>query len=365
MPDRPYADETPLLRVTGLEKHFSTRRLLWRRGQPVRAVDGISFDLRASETLGLVGESGCGKSTAGQAVLRLIEPGAGTIEYDGQDITHVAGGELRRLRRELQIIFQDPYASLNPRMTVFEIVSEPWRVFREIAPRNTWRRAACDLLERVGLNADHANRYPHQFSGGQRQRIGIARALAMQPRVIVCDEPVSALDVSVQAQVINLLRSIQRDTGVAYLFISHDLSVVRHLCDRVMVMYLGRCVEVGPTSDRVFNAPTHPYTRALIDAVPVADPRPAGSQAHRPDRRGARPQGLALGLPVPDAVLEGTGPVCCPRAAPRTEVERHGERVLLPRDHCGPSQAHRIGRAVTDGGGPGTGDGAVLARRGR
>ena len=275
MPDRPSAAEEPLLRVTGLEKHFSTRRLPWRRGQPVRAVDGISFDLRASETLGLVGESGCGKSTAGQAVLRLIEPGAGTIEYDGQDITRVAGSELRRLRRELQIIFQDPYASLNPRMTVFEIVSEPWRVFREIAPRSTWRRAACDLLERVGLDADHADRYPHQFSGGQRQRIGIARALAMQPRVIVCDEPVSALDVSVQAQVINLLRDIQQDTGVAYLFISHDLSVVRHLCDRVMVMYLGRCVEVGPTNE-VFNAPTHPYTRALIDAVPVADPDQRG-----------------------------------------------------------------------------------------
>ena len=275
MSDQPDANETPLLRVTDLEKHFSTRRLPWRKSQPVRAVDGISFDLRASETLGLVGESGCGKSTTGQAVLRLIEPGAGTIEYDGQDITRVAGGELRRLRRELQIIFQDPYASLNPRMTVFEIVSEPWRVFREIEPRSAWRRAACDLLERVGLDADHADRYPHQFSGGQRQRIGIARALAMQPRVIVCDEPVSALDVSVQAQVINLLRTIQQDTGVAYLFISHDLSVVRHLCDRVMVMYLGRCVEVGPTRE-VFGAPTHPYTRALIDAVPVADPDQRG-----------------------------------------------------------------------------------------
>ncbi len=274
MSDRPETHQTPLLRVSGLKKHFSTGRL-WRRGQPVRAVDGISFDLRASETLGLVGESGCGKSTTGQAVLRLIEPSAGTIEYQGQDITNVGGGELRHLRRQLQIIFQDPYASLNPRMTVFEIVSEPWRIFREIQPRSSWRHAAGDLLERVGLNADHADRYPHQFSGGQRQRIGIARALAMQPRLIVCDEPVSALDVSVQAQVINLLRDIQNDTGVAYLFISHDLSVVRHLCDRVMVMYLGRCVEVGPTQ-QVFGAPTHPYTRALIDAVPVTDPGQRG-----------------------------------------------------------------------------------------
>ncbi len=274
-PDPASTEQTPLLRVTDLKKHFVGRRRLWRRDQPVRAVDGISFHIEESETLGLVGESGCGKSTAGQAVLRLIEPTAGTIEYDGRDITNVGGGELRQLRRELQIIFQDPYASLNPRMTVFEIVSEPWRVFREIRPRRSWRSAAGDLLERVGLNVDHANRYPHQFSGGQRQRVGIARALAMQPRLIVCDEPVSALDVSVQAQVINLLRRIQADTGVAYLFISHDLSVVRHLCSRVMVMYLGKCVEIGPTHE-VFGAPTHPYTRALIDAVPVADPNRRG-----------------------------------------------------------------------------------------
>jgi oligopeptide transport system ATP-binding protein len=263
----------PLLRVENLVKHFPlTQGIVFKKtiGQ-VRAVDGVSFTLNAGETLGLVGESGCGKSTVSKLIMHLEKPTSGTIFYKGTDVTHLKGKELRRLRRNIQIIFQDPYSSLNPRMTVGDIVGEPWEIHPEVVPQKDRQKRVRELLDRVGLNPDFVNRYPHQFSGGQRQRIGIARALALQPEVIVCDEPVSALDVSVQAQVVNLLEELKRDFGLAYIFIAHDLSVVRHLSDRVAVMYLGSIVETG-TEDDIYEKSAHPYTQALLSAVPVLDP---------------------------------------------------------------------------------------------
>ncbi|MGK5443386.1 dipeptide ABC transporter ATP-binding protein [Micromonospora sp. URMC 105] len=267
------ADE-PLLRVRGLSKHFPVRTGLRSRGL-VRAVDGLDFDVRAGETLGLVGESGCGKTTTGRMLVRLLEPSAGTIEFAGRDITHARRRELRPLRQDLQIIFQDPYASLNPRHTVGRIVAMPLQV-NGIDPPGGVRKRVQELLELVGLNPEHYNRYPHEFSGGQRQRIGIARALALRPKLIVADEPVSALDVSIQAQVINLLRDLQRDLDLAFVFIAHDLAVVRHFCQRVAVMYLGRIVEIGDRAD-IYERPQHPYTRALLSAIPdVTALGPAG-----------------------------------------------------------------------------------------
>ncbi len=262
-------DEAPLLQVTDLKKHFPIRSgiVFQRQIGAVQAVDGVSFSVKKGETLALVGESGCGKSTTARTVLRLLEPTAGKIFFDGQDITTVSPRGLRRLRREMQIVFQDPYASLNPRMTVRATLREPFRIHG--LPE---KGVVDDLLERVGLAPEHAGRYPHEFSGGQRQRVGIARAISLNPKLVVCDEPVSALDVSIQAQVINLLEDLQKDLGLTYLFIAHDLSVVRHIATNVAVMYLGTIVELADR-DTLFERPSHPYTQALISAVPIPDPQ--------------------------------------------------------------------------------------------
>ncbi|MGZ3140837.1 ABC transporter ATP-binding protein [Lentzea chajnantorensis] len=267
----------PILEVENLVKHFPVRVgvLFKRTVGHVKAVDGVSFSLGKGETLGVVGESGCGKSTLAQVLMRLEPPTSGLARFEGRDIFGMKGAELRKLRRDIQIVLQDPYTSLNPRMTVGDIVGEPYEIHTEVAPKGDRQRKVQELLEIVGLNPEHINRYPHQFSGGQRQRIGIARALALKPKVIVCDEPVSALDVSIQAQVMNLLGDLQQEMGLSYVFIAHDLSVVRHLSDRVAVMYLGKIVEIG-TEEQIYEHPTHPYTQALLSAVPVPDPTQRG-----------------------------------------------------------------------------------------
>lgn len=263
---------TPILRVKDLQKHFpvTSGTLFKKNVGNVRAVDGLTFDVYPGETLGLVGESGCGKSTAGRSMLRLLEPTGGSVEFDGQDLLAMGKRELVSMRREMQMIFQDPYSSLNPRHTVGSIIGAPFDV-QGVKPEGGVMQAVQNLMERVGLNPEHYNRYPNEFSGGQRQRIGIARAIALKPKLIVCDEPVSALDVSIQAQVLNLLDDIQQEFGIAYIFVAHDLSVVRHISDRVAVMYLGKIMELT-TRDQLYSAPLHPYTHALLSAVPIADP---------------------------------------------------------------------------------------------
>ncbi|MEU8146593.1 dipeptide ABC transporter ATP-binding protein [Nonomuraea sp. NPDC048901] len=262
----------PLLSVQDLEKHFPvTKGLLKRQVGAVKAVDGISFDVFKGETLGLVGESGCGKSTTGRLVTRLLEPTAGKVVFEGRDITHMSQGKLRPLRRDMQMIFQDPFSSLNPRHTVGTIVGAPFRI-QGVQTEQGIKKAVQDILQLVGLNPEHYNRYPHEFSGGQRQRIGIARTLALKPKLIIADEPVSALDVSIQAQVVNLLEDLQNELDLTYVVIAHDLSVVRHISDRVAVMYLGKIVEIADRK-RLYSSPMHPYTNALLSAVPIPDPK--------------------------------------------------------------------------------------------
>ncbi len=263
---------SPLLQVRNLKQHFPIRGgVLGRVQGHVKAVDGISFDVYEGETVSIVGESGCGKSTTGRSILRLQEPTEGQVIFDGEDITRLSKAELRRRRRKMQIIFQDPFASFNPRQTIQQLLDEAMAI-QGTRPPQERRSRTMELLEMVGLKAEHIDRYPHEFSGGQRQRIAIARALSVEPELIVCDEAVSALDVSVQAQVINLLRRLQRELGLTYIFVAHDLGVVRHISDRIIVMYLGKIVEVG-NAETIFSRPQHPYTRALLSAIPVPDPK--------------------------------------------------------------------------------------------
>ncbi|MEA2275410.1 MAG: peptide/nickel transport system ATP-binding protein [Solirubrobacteraceae bacterium] len=265
---------TPLIQVRDLVKHFPLRKgiVFQRQVGAVRAVDGISFDVMEGETLGLVGESGCGKSTTARLLTRLLEPTDGSIVYRGEEIAHATRRDLKPLRRDMQMIFQDPYSSLNPRKTVGSIIGEPFIIHNLEKDDDKRKKLVQDLMDLVGLNPEHYNRFPHEFSGGQRQRIGVARAIALKPKLVVADEPVSALDVSIQAQIINLLSQLQRDLGLTIVFIAHDLSVVRHVCDRVAVMYLGKIVELAE-ADQLFDHPRHPYTGALLSAVPVPDPR--------------------------------------------------------------------------------------------
>ncbi|MGX1511037.1 peptide/nickel transport system ATP-binding protein [Streptomyces collinus] len=285
-----------LLKVTGLQKHFPIKKgLLQRQVGAVRAVDGIDFEVRAGETLGVVGESGCGKSTMGRLITRLLEPTAGKVEFQGKDITHLGVGGMRPLRRDVQMIFQDPYSSLNPRHTIGTIVSAPFKL-QGVQPEGGVKKEVQRLLSVVGLNPEHYNRYPHEFSGGQRQRIGIARALALNPRLVVADEPVSALDVSIQAQVVNLLDDLQTELGLTYVIIAHDLSVVRHVSDRIAVMYLGKIMELADR-DLLYKSPMHPYTKALMSAVPIPDPA----------RRGAKSERILLKGDVPSPIAPPSG----------------------------------------------------------
>jgi oligopeptide/dipeptide ABC transporter ATP-binding protein len=321
----------PLLRVEGLVKHYPLRQGVVFRRQigSVQAVDGVSFEVKSGETLGLVGESGCGKSTVARTLLRLEEPTGGAAYHRDRNIFEMSKRELRRLRRDVQIVFQDPYASLNPRMTVRDIVSEPWTIHSDVVPRKQRREVLHSLLERVGLDPGMANRYPHQFSGGQRQRIGIARALALNPEVLILDEPVSALDVSVQAQVVNLLEELQDEFGFAYLFIAHDLAVVRHICDRVLVMYLGNVAEYGDEHD-IYERPTHPYTQALLSAVPVTDPKLLASRRER----------IVLTGDVPSPAAPPSG--CRFRTRCWKADQRCADEVpeLIDRGHGHPSACH-------------------------
>jgi peptide/nickel transport system ATP-binding protein len=330
------ANSNTLLEVRNLKMHFPIQRGVFRRTVGhVRAVDGLNFDLYEGETLGLVGESGCGKTTTGRTILRAYEPSDGEVLFrksDGEmiDIVKLNKQELKALRRDMQIIFQDPFSSLNPRMTVYDIISEPLQIHGVVKPAEL-RQQVSQLLQRVGLRPQHMNRYPNAFSGGQRQRIGIARALALQPRLIVCDEPVSALDVSIQAQVLNLLKDLQNELKLTYLFISHDLSVVEHISDRVAVMYLGRMAELAPAR-KLYSAPKHPYTEALLSAVPSIDPE-------RPNRR------ILLSGDVPNPANPPSGCVFhprCPHAVERCIQEVPEWRQLEPNHWVACHRAHEL-----------------------
>ena len=312
----------PLLTVKGLEKHFPiTKGLLRRQVGAVRAVDGISFDVYKGETLGLVGESGCGKSTTGRLITRLLEPSGGEISFDGRNIAHLRQGQLRPLRKDMQMIFQDPFSSLNPRHTVGTIVGAPFRI-QNVKTEHGIKRAVQDLLKLVGLSPEHYNRYPHEFSGGQRQRIGIARTLALRPKLIVADEPVSALDVSIQAQVVNLLDDLQTEFDLTYVFIAHDLSVVRHISDRVAVMYLGKVMEIAER-DTLYASPRHPYTVALMSAVPVPD-------ASRRDK--AQRSRVLLQGDVPSPVNPPSGCRFRTRCWKAQDICAREEPLLIPRE---------------------------------
>jgi len=317
-----------LVRATDLVKEFpiTSGVFIQRQVAAVHAVDGISFSIRKGETLGLVGESGSGKSTTARLLLRLLDLTSGQIELEGEDITTASGARLRNVRQKMQMIFQDPYASLDPRMTVRDIVGEPLVIW------NRWKNGGsvrvAELLERVGLNPDHANRFPHEFSGGQRQRIGIARALALQPKLIICDEPVSALDVSVRAQILNLLANVQREFDLTYLFISHDLSVVRQVADRLAVMYLGKIVEIG-IRDELYGRPVHPYTQALIAAVPIPEPVKERQRKH-----------IVLGGDIPSPVNPPSGCRFRTRCFMAQEICAKEEPALVDRGHGHPSACH-------------------------
>ncbi|MGW2327344.1 ABC transporter ATP-binding protein [Streptomyces sp. NPDC001700] len=317
VPEQATTTPEPLLTVSGLVKHFPIKKgLLQRQSGAVQAVDGLDFDVRQGETLGVVGESGCGKSTMGRLITRLLEPTSGKIEFQGEDITHLGTAAMRPMRRDVQMIFQDPYSSLNPRHTVGAIVSAPFKL-QGVTPEGGIKAEVQRLLALVGLNPEHYNRYPHEFSGGQRQRIGIARALALKPKLVVADEPVSALDVSIQAQVVNLLDDLQDELGLTYVIIAHDLSVIRHVSDRIAVMYLGKIVELA---DRraLYETPMHPYTKALLSAVPVPDPR----------RRAQRERILLKG-DVPSPISPPSGCRFHTRCWKATEVCKREEPPLV------------------------------------
>ncbi|MEU4348580.1 dipeptide ABC transporter ATP-binding protein [Streptomyces sp. NPDC023838] len=318
MPEQSVASPEPLLKVEGLVKHFPIKKgLFGRQTGAVKAVDGISFDVRAGETLGVVGESGCGKSTMGRLITRLLEPTGGKVEFEGHDITHMSAGRMRPLRRDMQMIFQDPYGSLNPRHTIGGIVSTPFRL-QGVTPEGGVKKEVQRLMALVGLNPEHYNRYPHEFSGGQRQRIGIARALALNPKLVVADEPVSALDVSIQAQVVNLLDDLQSELGLTYVIIAHDLSVIRHVSDRIAVMYLGKIVELADRKS-LYSSPMHPYTKALLSAVPVPDPK----------RKGAKSERILLKGDVPSPISPPSGCRFHTRCWKATEICKTQEPPLI------------------------------------
>lgn len=303
----------PILKVKNLKSYFDVTKGLFSKKQIVKAVDDVSFEVMPQETFGLVGESGCGKTTLGRTIVKLYDPNSGSIEFEGQDIATVKGKALKKYHKDVQMIFQDPYASLNPRMTVGEIIKEPMVIHNIFDTDEEREQKAVELIEIVGLKPDHIRRYPFEFSGGQRQRIGIARALALDPKFIVCDEPISALDVSIQAQIINLLEDIQEKLGLAYLFIAHDLSMVQHISDRIGVMYLGQLMEVGPSSE-VYHRPLHPYTVALLSAIPIPDPNIAKAKKR-----------IVLTGEIPSPIDPPTGCVFstrCPKVTERCRREK-------------------------------------------